>query len=129
MSILLVFFQALARAEVQRIPTPPHLQGDFRGNKHATHGIASHFSAMGRVGRGRWGSTHRGPHVDAGGTESRSETSSHSLEKERQDDKFENVEKNTSHMGSDDLSLWEDAWYLVRSCRAAGSASGINLLF
>ena len=52
LSILLVFFQALARAEVQRIRTPPQLLGEFRGNKHATHGIASHFSAM-RCGGGR----------------------------------------------------------------------------
>ena len=32
--------------------TPPQLLGEFRGNKHAAHGIASHFSTM-RCAEGR----------------------------------------------------------------------------
>jgi hypothetical protein len=48
--------------------------------------------------------------MNPGRAEQRPETSSHGLEKERQDDKFDNVEKKATHKGSDGLSLWGDAW-------------------
>ena len=103
------FFQALARAEVQRLRTQPELLGEFRGNKHAAHGVANHFSLVRRGGGGRLRPANRSPNVYPGRTEYRPQASGHRSEKERQDDEFQNVEEKTSHNESDDLSLRRDA--------------------
>jgi len=108
-SILAVFFQALARTEVQCIPALFQLMGKFGGNKHAAQGIASHLSGV-LSGRGRrLRLPPRGANADARRTENRPETACHGPEEQREDYEFQNVDKKTAHNRSDGLSRRRDA--------------------
>jgi hypothetical protein len=117
LSILLVFLQALAGAKMQYLRAPPQLMGQFRGNKHPAHGVSNHFTAMRRRGRGGCWRTPGSSNTNVRGSEKRPKTPRHRLEKERQDDKFKNVEQKTSHKRSDGLSLSGDALGPVMSSK------------